>query len=790
MRGRYAALSLLALGAGVAGGISLERFYLASPSEAGDAGPKVLYWVAPMDANFRKDSPGKSPMGMDLVPVYEGDAPAGDPSDVMLSPAEVNAIGVRTAVARTEKIASVIETVGFVTYDEDATSHIHARIEGWVEDLRVRAVGDPVRSGQALFEVYGPRQERDAMDSVGDPVEYLRVTAPQSGVITALAASEGMYLQPGVRAMSITDLATVWVIADVFERDIGLLSEGMSAQARFDPLPGKVYEGKVDYIYPELDAKTRTLSVRLRFDNSDGMLRPNMFGRIRLEAPDTRMAVTVPSEGVIRTGRAERVVLRTDKGTFRPRLVTTGLRDAFGDGGRTEIVQGLAAGEEVVASAQFLIDSESALSAGFTRMAPSEAAPASGKGVFVEYDAKRAVVTLDHEDIPSLDWPSLETEFAITAETDLGGIAVGDVVRFTVARGSDGLLAIHSIGPDNGVDAVGTGIVNAVTPDGKLSLDHDPIPALSWPAMAMDLPARGVDLETVPLAVPVEFDLAAGEDGTFTIVGVRAADAETMPKPAEGKPKPDDMASDPPMDVVGTVNRIDQGKRTANITHGPIAEIGMPGMTMDFPLAERVDAERLPIGQEIDLQISMDPESFAMTLVGHAAPEKVEPRDQTAEAPMEVNGTINRIDAEARTANITHGPLAKIGMPGMTMDFPLSEDIDPSELPLGEEVAFRIAMDPRSFDLTVVGVEGSQSGSEPPMRVSGTINRIDVDSGKANITHGPITEIGMPGMTMDFPVGDALDTSALPVGEESTLLITMDPNTFEMRLVGIEDSER
>ena len=787
MRGRYAALSLLALGAGVAGGITLERFYLAGPSEAGAEGPKVLYWVAPMDANFRKDSPGKSPMGMDLVPVFDGDAPDGDPSDVMLSPSEVNAIGVRTAVSRTEDIASVIETVGFVAYDEDATSHVHARIEGWVEDLRVRAVGDPVRSGQALFEVYGPRQERDAMDSVGDPVEYLRVTAPQSGVITALAASEGMYLQPGVRAMSITDLATVWVIADVFERDIGLLSEGMNAEARFDPLPGKVFKGKVDYIYPELDAKTRTLSVRLRFDNSAGTLRPNMFGRIRLEASDKRVAITVPSEAVIRTGRAERIVLRTGEGTFRPRLVTTGLRDAFGDGGRTEIVQGLTAGEEVVSSAQFLIDSESALSAGFTRMAPSEAVPASGKGVFVRYDAKRAVVTLNHDVIPSLDWPAMETEFAIIAGIDPDQVEAGEIVRFTVARGSDGLLALHSIGPDNGVDAVGTGIVNAVTPDGKLSLDHDPIPALSWPAMTMDLPAKGVDLDAVPLAVPVEFDLAAGEDGTFTIVGVRAVGAESMPKATGADAKPEAMPMEPPMEVMGTVNRIDQDKRTANITHGPIAEIGMPGMTMDFPMAKEVDAEGLPIGREIDLRISMDPESFAMTLVGHAAPK--EP-GQTAEPPMEVKGTINRIDAESRTANITHGPLTKIGMPGMTMDFPLSEDVDPSALPLGEEVGLRVSMDPTSFDLTLIGVEKSKPESDPPMRVQGTINRIDAGSGKANITHGPITEIGMPGMTMDFPLGDALDASALSVGEESTLLVTMDPSTFEMRLVGIEGVEQ
>jgi len=355
MRGRYVALSILALGAGTAGGIALERFYFAAPRDSADEGQKVLYWVAPMDANFRKDSPGKSPMGMDLVPVYEGSESSGDPGEVTLSAREVNAIGVRTTLAREEAISPSIETVGYVTYNEDATSHIHARISGWVEGLAVRAVGDPVQSGQKLFEVYGPREGQSGMETIGAPAEYLRVTAPQSGVVTSLGATEGMYLEPGMRAVSITDLATVWVIADVFERDIGKLIKGMNAEVNFEPLPGEVFKGDVDYIYPELDPKTRTLSVRIRLKNEDGKLRPNMFGTVRLRETQTEEAVTVLSEAVIRTGRAERVILKTGDGSFKPRLVTTGLRDGFGEGARTQIVQGLAPGEEVVASAQFLI---------------------------------------------------------------------------------------------------------------------------------------------------------------------------------------------------------------------------------------------------------------------------------------------------------------------------------------------------------------------------------------------------------------------------------------------------
>lgn len=700
MRGRYMALSILALGAGFAGGIAVERFHFADPPGNGDGGPKVLYWVAPMDANFRKDGPGKSPMGMDLVPVYEGDEPSGDPSEVTLSPREVNAIGVRTAVARVEPIAPFIETVGFVTYDEDATSHIHARIAGWVEDLRVRALGDPVREGEPLFEIYGPRQERESMDRIGDAAEYLRVTAPQSGVVTALGASDGMYLEPGVRAMSITDMRTVWVVADVFEKDIGRLSRDMAAEARFEPLPNRVFEGRVDYIYPELDPKTRTLPVRLRFDNREGHLRPNMYGRIRLTASDAREAVTIPSEALIRTGRAERVILKTGDGTFRPRLVTAGLRDGFGAGGRTEIVQGLAAGEEVVASAQFLIDSESALSAGMTRMAPTDAEPVMGKGRLLAHDAARNTVTIAHADMPGLDWPAMETRFALRNGVRLERVAIGEDVRFTVSRGADGLLSLIRIGRDDGVDATGMAIVHAVTPDGKLSVSHDPIPSLSWPAMTMDLDARGVDLASVPLDRPVEIDLTEAEGGLYEIIAVRPAEegGATM----AGMDETMDMSGNAPdtadlMDVSGTINSVDTATGKANVTHGPIAAIGMPGMTMDFALGAAVDPAALPVGAETTLSLSMNPETFEMTLEGVETSEPEKP-------PMEVMGTVNAVDAAKGKANVTHGPMTEIGMPGMTMDFALADGLSADALPVGEETTLLISMNPETFEMKLEGI--------------------------------------------------------------------------------------
>lgn len=622
-RGRYTAVGVLVLATSFATGIAFERLYLNASGGSDADGEKILYWVAPMDPNFRKDGPGKSPMGMDLVPVYEGAEPSGDPAEVKLSAQEVNAIGVRTAVARVEPIAPIIDTVGFVTYDEDATSHVHARIAGWVEDIRVKAVGDPVKAGQPLFEVYGPRQERETVDRVGQAAEFLQVTAPQSGVITALSASEGMYLEPGVRALSITDLSSVWVLADVFERDIGRLTEGMKAEARFDPLPNEVFIGEVDYIYPELDQKTRTLTVRLRFKNEDTRLKPNMYGRIKLEADNNREAVTVPSEAIIRTGRAERVILKTGDGTFKPRLITTGLRDGFGSGGRTEIVQGLNAGEEVVASAQFLIDSESSLSAGTTRMAPTDAEQVTGKGILVSVDDNRNTVTIAHAPITSLDWPEMSTEFALRNGVKLERVNVGEDVRFSLSRGSDGLLSLTKIGSDDGVDATAKAIINSVTADGKLNVSHEPIPSLNWPAMTMDMPAQGFDLTNVPLETEVEIDLSESADGLYAIISVRTADEKDTAvneKVVEAKaPEPAKEPSSDKVDLIavkGVVNSIDPNNVTANLTHGPIKEIGMPGMTMDFKLAPNVSLDALPIGVKTGVLLSMNPETFEMVIEG------------------------------------------------------------------------------------------------------------------------------------------------------------------------------
>ena len=651
MRGRYSALAVLALAAGAAGGIYLEKFYLGETSKAATTEAEVLYWVAPMDPNFQQPGPGKSPMGMDLIPVYAGQEAPSDSAEVTLSGAEINAIGVRTALARREDVSRTVETVGFIDYDAHLTSHVHTRVEGWIEVMNVRAEGDQVAKGDVLFEMFSPVIGSSSSDLIraleaGNPriidgarnalrsqgmsdgqiaqieksrkqARNIEVLAPQEGVVISLDAAEGMYLQPGTRAVSLSDPSGVWLIADVFERDIARLSEDMQAVARFEHLPARTFEGRIDYIYPELDPQTRTLPVRLKFDNSDGVLRPGMFGKVSLVPGGERMALTVPSESIIRTGSAERVIVKTGTGTFKPRLVTTGLRDAFGEGGRTEVMQGLAPGEEVVASAQFLLDSESALSAGMMRMAPTEAAPAFGTGTLVALDAEGRMATIRHGALEALDWPAMTTDFALRADVPLEGLEPGLEVAFRAVRGADGLLGLTALGRDDGVAATGTGRVKAVTPDGKLALTHDPIPALEWPAMEMDMPVEGVDLNAVPLDTPVEFDLSEGEDGLFTVIAVRAEGMEVASLREAPKAAAPAAETAAPITVSGTIDAVDTAARRATITHAPITGIGMPGMTMDFAIDSSVDAEALPQGQDVALLFRRNAD-FSLTLVGIA----------------------------------------------------------------------------------------------------------------------------------------------------------------------------
>jgi Cu(I)/Ag(I) efflux system membrane fusion protein len=379
-------------------GMDLVPVYKENPAEKKEK--KIAYWVAPMDSNYRRDKPGKSPMGMDLVPVYEGGDD--DSGAVTISPAIVQSLGVRTAPVERGRLGRMIDTVGYVSFDESLIGHIHLRVEGWIEKLYVSNEGERVKKGDALFELYSPtllnaqeeylealrannqrliRSSRDrllSLDISADQIDKLKKTrkvkqnvtfyAMQDGIVTSLSAPVGMYVKPATRVMSLVDLSRVWVQVEVFERQVDWVAEGQPAEMTLSFIPGRTWEGDVVYVYPELNKKTRTLRVRLQFDNPDENLKPNMYANVKLYSGIKQDVLSVPREAVINSGRMTRVLIAKGDGKFVPREVTTGIES----GDYTEILSGLDEGDRVVISGQFLIDSEASLKGSLTRMGDGE----------------------------------------------------------------------------------------------------------------------------------------------------------------------------------------------------------------------------------------------------------------------------------------------------------------------------------------------------------------------------------------------------------------------------------
>ncbi len=278
-------------------------------------------------------------MGMNLVPVYEDSQTAmdGDGANaIIVSSAMMQSLGIRTASVEQRDLDRSIRTVGYVAADDDLISHIHVRAEGWIERLPVKAVGEAVKNGQTLFELYAPdihvaqgeyvqflqRGEQDILDiTLGRlalldvperEIEALRnggsvkrrtsVLSPISGVVLSLNVGEGMFVKPEMTTMVIADLSSVWVLVDVFEGQASWVKPGQTATLEMDFQPTVTRTGVVDYVYPTVDAKTRTLTARLKFDNPDGALKPNMFTDVQIHVDSVPDTLVVPLEALIRTG--------------------------------------------------------------------------------------------------------------------------------------------------------------------------------------------------------------------------------------------------------------------------------------------------------------------------------------------------------------------------------------------------------------------------------------------------------------------------------------------------------
>jgi Cu(I)/Ag(I) efflux system membrane fusion protein len=370
----------------------------------------------PMHPEIVRNEPGVCPIcGMTLVkvePTVTGvpasAAEAAGP-EVRISPAVENNLGVRTEAAVRSALPRRADTVGYVGFDERRVRQVRPRAEGWVEGLAVRAMGETVRAGQVLFTLYSPMLESaqqeylDALeignqDLIGASRDRLRAlgleaeaatraarsgrasgrvpyTAPISGVVTELDLREGSMVTPEMVALTITELGSLWVIAEVPEGQSGWVAPGTVAEIRLSSLPGHPVTGRVEYVYPELDMESRTLRARITLDDPPAAVRPNMLATVSLVGAGGEEAVNIPRSALIRSGTEDRVVLALGQGRFAPRRVVAGAES----GERVAILSGLEAGERVVVAGQFLLDSEANLRAGLDRLGAgttNEATPA------------------------------------------------------------------------------------------------------------------------------------------------------------------------------------------------------------------------------------------------------------------------------------------------------------------------------------------------------------------------------------------------------------------------------
>lgn len=412
IRAIVAVVAVLLAAAGIAA-YFLGYLTPAPPGTVEKGDRKILFWRSPMDPTEIHKEPGKDRMGMDLVPVYEGQEAAGPPGTVRIDPATVQNIGVKTVVIERKPLSRDIRTIGLVAYDEKRVRRISPKIGGWVEQQYVNFPGQVVEKGERLLEIYSPElvatQEEfllairyydqlkavTAWDVAADAESLLRSTesrlrywditgaqikalrerseltrtmvlhAPFKGIVTERNIPEGGYVQPGQNLYNIADISSVWVYADIYEYEAPWLKLGQEAEMTLAYEPGKTYRGKVTYIYPYLKSMTRTLQVRMEFKNSkDFSLKPDMWANVTLRSAVAREGLAVPIQAVIRTGKRDIALVALGEGRFAPRELRLGPQA----GDEFEVLDGLREGERVVTSALFLINSESNLQAAVGKM--------------------------------------------------------------------------------------------------------------------------------------------------------------------------------------------------------------------------------------------------------------------------------------------------------------------------------------------------------------------------------------------------------------------------------------
>ncbi|SCK20552.1 membrane fusion protein, Cu(I)/Ag(I) efflux system [Variovorax sp. HW608] len=492
----------------------------ADPASGPASAPrKLLYYRNPMGLPDTSPTPRKDPMGMDYIPVYEGEEPASDPNSanlVRISTEKVQKLGVRTEAATLRPLGRAVRASGRVEPDERRVSMISPKFEGYVERLHINATGQPVAKGQPLFEVYSPelvsaqreyaiaaqgaqamkdagsesaagmKQLADsalarlrnwdlspgdvaALAKSGEARRTVTLRSPVSGIVTEKKAFQGMRFTPGEALYQVTDLSSVWVVADVFEQDIGLVKTGAKASVTLPAYPGQTFGGTITYVYPTLKAETRTVPVRIELANPRQLLKPAMFAQVEVQLGTSAPVLTVPDSAVIDSGKRQIVLVQRGEGRFEPREIRTGAR---GDN-HVEVLEGLKAGEEVVVAANFLIDAESNLKAaigglgghaGHGGAAPAATAASAetstatptpaessvghqGTGRVEGIDAKTGTLTLNHEAIASMKWPAMTMEFQVANPSLLAGLNPGAAVTFEFVERQPGEWVVTRVTP-------------------------------------------------------------------------------------------------------------------------------------------------------------------------------------------------------------------------------------------------------------------------------------------------------------------------------------------------------
>lgn len=475
---------------------------------------KLLFYRNPMGLPDTSPTPKKDPMGMDYVPVYEGeqDDQSSGPAaanQIKISTDKVQKLGVRTEVAKLRSLDRVVRAAGRIEPDERRVYAITPKFEGYVERLHVNATGQPVGKGQPLFEVYSPelvsaqreyaiaaqgvdslqeaggeaqrgmRQLADsslmrlknwdiseeqikALAKSGETKRTLTFRSPVAGIVTEKKALQGMRFMPGEALYQVADLTAVWVVADVFEQDIGLIKSGSKATVRINAYPDKAFTGAITYVYPTMNAETRTVPVRIEVANASQLLKPGMFAQVELPVAAKGPVVTIPTSAVIDSGTRRIVLIQAGEGRFEPREVKLGARsDTY-----VEVIEGVKDGEPVVVAANFLIDAESNLKAavggfghashGSGAAAPAPAAPSAaagsesregakpasgdhrGEGKLDAIDLKAGTVTITHGPVATLKWPGMTMDFTLANSGLIGNLKPGASIEFTFVERKPG----------------------------------------------------------------------------------------------------------------------------------------------------------------------------------------------------------------------------------------------------------------------------------------------------------------------------------------------------------------